>query len=278
MKKEEHSLAEDSRITAAADAIRSADGLLIGAGAGMGVDSGLPDFRGPEGFWKAYPVFRGREFAELSTPHWFRTDPTLAWGFFGHRLNLYRNALPHSGFEILRKWGEKRPLGYFVFTSNVDGQFQKAGFPADQVIERHGSIHFLQCTRECGQDIWAADSIEVEVDEIAIRARSKLPLCPGCGAVTRPNILMFNDLEWARERYMEQRERYARWLNRVKDRHIVAIELGAGLAIPTVRYECEEQSRILIRVNPREAETPAGGISLPFGALEALRRIDGLLG
>ncbi len=82
-------------IQQAAEAVAGADAVLIGAGAGMGVDSGLPDFRGPEGFWKAYPPFRGRQFSSLSTPHWFQTDPGLAWGFFGHRLNRYRAALPH---------------------------------------------------------------------------------------------------------------------------------------------------------------------------------------
>jgi len=50
----------DAAIAQAARAIRQADALLIGAGAGMGVDSGLPDFRGPEGFWRAYPPFRQR--------------------------------------------------------------------------------------------------------------------------------------------------------------------------------------------------------------------------
>ena len=65
----------------------------------MGVDSGLPDFRGPQGFWRAYPVFRGRRFEEISNPVWFRTDPEQAWGFFGHRLNLYRTTPPHAGFQ-----------------------------------------------------------------------------------------------------------------------------------------------------------------------------------
>ena len=51
-----------------AELIRQADGLLIGAGAGMGVDSGLPDFRGKEGFWKAYPAFAnmGVEFVGVA--------------------------------------------------------------------------------------------------------------------------------------------------------------------------------------------------------------------
>jgi NAD-dependent SIR2 family protein deacetylase len=266
-----------AQIESAARAIREADALLIGAGAGMGVDSGLPDFRGAEGFWKAYPPFRGRRFAELSTPHWFKTDPALAWGFFGHRLNLYREATPHLGFELLRRWGAERPGGAFVFTSNVDGQFQKAGFAEAGIVECHGSIHFLQCTGRCGQEIWPADGVEVEVDEATIRAKSELPKCPACAAIARPNILMFDDWGWDDARSSEQYERYEAWLRRVAGRRVVAIEIGAGLAIPTVRRECEARSNVLLRINPREAETPAGGISLAMGAAEALSAIDALL-
>src|SRR3954471_3290794 len=114
----------------AAEAIASADALLIGAGAGMGVDSGLPDFRGPEGFWRAYPPYArlGLGFAALADPRWFRDDPTLAWGFYGHRLGLYRRTRPHAGFALLQRWASRMPMGGFVSTSNVDGQFQRAGF------------------------------------------------------------------------------------------------------------------------------------------------------
>lgn len=267
----------DARLQDAADAIRSADAILIGAGAGMGVDSGLPDFRGPEGFWKAYPPFRGRAFSDLSTPHWFQTDPALAWGFFGHRLNLYRSAVPHRGFDVLRRWCQSRPLGGFVFTSNVDGQFQKAGFAEGEVLERHGSIHYLQCSRRCGCAIWSAEGVRVDVDEATIRTHSELPLCPACGAIARPNILMFGDWDWDQSRYAGQSGRYEQWLRRVHGRRVVAVELGAGLAIPTVRDECEARGQILIRINPREADTPASGIPLPLGALEALGKIDALL-
>src|SRR5947199_8499612 len=89
-----------------ADSIRAADALLIGAGAGIGVDSGLPDFRGTEGFWQAYPPYArlGLGFAALASPRWFRDDPPLAWGFYGHRLGLYRRTRPHPGFALLRRW------------------------------------------------------------------------------------------------------------------------------------------------------------------------------
>ncbi|WP_322049658.1 Sir2 family NAD-dependent protein deacetylase, partial [Paraburkholderia sp. J67] len=74
-----------------------ADGLLVTAGAGMGVDSGLPDFRGDEGLWRAYPALRhhGFSFEEIANPAVFSSDPRLAWGFYGHRLKLYRATQPH---------------------------------------------------------------------------------------------------------------------------------------------------------------------------------------
>src|SRR5437588_12489307 len=120
----------DDLLDRAAAAVASADALLIGAGAGMGVDSGLPDFRGDKGFWNAYPPYAalGLNFIALASPRWFTDDPEIAWGFYGHRLNLYRQTAPHAGFQILRKWAERMPRGSFVYTSNVDGHFQRSGF------------------------------------------------------------------------------------------------------------------------------------------------------
>ncbi|NIJ10111.1 NAD-dependent SIR2 family protein deacetylase [Saccharomonospora amisosensis] len=103
----------------AAELISSASALLVCAGAGMGVDSGLPDFRGDEGFWRAYPPYArlGLSFVELADPEHFTTDPELAWGFYGHRLSLYRETTPHEGFQLLREWGEAKRGGVHVFTS-----------------------------------------------------------------------------------------------------------------------------------------------------------------
>src|ERR1700741_3355216 len=106
----------EERIQEAAAAIAEADALLIGAGAGMGVDSGLPDFRGSQGFWRADPPYEklGLDFVALAQPRWFDSDPGLAWGFYGHRLNLYRATPPHDGFRILLEWGRRMPHGAFV--------------------------------------------------------------------------------------------------------------------------------------------------------------------
>ncbi|MDQ3578948.1 MAG: NAD-dependent protein deacetylase, partial [Actinomycetota bacterium] len=123
----------------AAELIDNADAVLVCAGAGMGVDSGLPDYRGNQGFWRAYPPYARLEldFTAIADPAHFVSDPELAWGFYGHRLDLYRDTVPHKGFDVLKRWNAR------VFTSNVDGQFQRAGFT--DVAEVHGTIHWLQC-------------------------------------------------------------------------------------------------------------------------------------
>ena len=107
----------------AAQLIADADALVIAAGAGIGVDSGLPDFRGSVGFWQAYPALgkANLDFAQVASPQTFADAPRLAWGFYGHRLALYRQTTPHAGFDILRRWAERMPLGARLFTSNVDG-------------------------------------------------------------------------------------------------------------------------------------------------------------
>jgi NAD-dependent SIR2 family protein deacetylase len=272
-------------IRRAAEAIAGADALLIGAGAGMGVDSGLPDFRGTHGFWRAYPPYArlGLDFASMANPRWFRSDPALAWGFYGHRMNLYRGTRPHEGFAILRKWARRMDRGAFVVTSNVDGHFQHAGFDADRVAEWHGSIHWMQCTRACGVGIFPADSFEVHVDETTFRAALPLPACPACSALARPNILMFGDFEWDGGRSSEQSERFEAWLQDVSASGTppAIVECGAGQAIPTIRHICEQAARLtggrLIRINPRECDVPAGQVALAMGAATALRAIDAVL-
>ena len=190
-----------SKLIDFAEHLKQADGLLITAGAGMGVDSGLPDFRGDQGFWKAYPPLKhlGKSFVDMATPELFHTNPKLAWGFYGLRLNAYRAVKPHQGFDLLKQWSDtlsNLKHGSFLFTSNVDGEFQKVGFEDDNVFECHGSIHWLQCVENCTQDIWSADDFKPVVDEEYCQLTNEFPTCPHCGGMARPNILMFSDWHW----------------------------------------------------------------------------------
>ena len=261
----------------AAEAIQSAKHLYITAGAGMGVDSGLPDFRGNEGFWRAYPAFRGQSFQDMANPRWFLEDPAKAWGFYGHRLNLYRSTQPHEGFEILRKWANDKD--HFVFTSNVDGAFQKSGFASDKINECHGSIHHVQYVDpHLGQEIWSAEEVLVDVNMDTFRAAKPLPRREGY--LLRPNILMFGDWNWVAGRSATQEDRCEKWFYDVNVEELVVIEMGAGTAIPTVRNQgnrLERSGAILIRINPRESYGSERTISIPTGAKAALLAIDSLI-
>lgn len=269
---------EDSLRLAAAR-LKEAGALLITAGAGMGVDSGLPDFRGPEGFWKAYPAIAklGLRFEQMANPDWFEKDPALAWAFYGHRLNLYRATQPHAGFRRLLEIARQKPRGYFVFTSNVDGHFQKAGFDPARVVEVHGSINHFQCVRPCAPQIWESSAADVTIDAQRFRARDPLPCCPNCGTLARPNILMFGDGLWIGSRSFEQESALEAWLNKLNGARLAIIELGAGSAIPTVRHFSEQTARekdgFLIRINPRESQTPSGHIGLACGASEGIEKL-----
>ncbi len=265
-------------IERASKAIVSADALLIGAGAGMGVDSGLPDFRGKEGFWKAYPPFRGKSFEQVANPRTFQEQPETAWGFYGHRANLYRSTIPHEGFRIIRRWAEEIVGDYFVCTSNVDGHFQRSGFDEAHTAEVHGSINYLQCVKGlgCSSQVWPLNE-SIDIDESTFSAKGVLPQCINCQALARPNILMFGDFAWVPLRTAKQEDRYEQWYSRVKSGNVVAIEFGAGTAIPTIRFECQRRAKKLIRVNPRDYQAPDDAISIPLNALEAIRRIEGCL-
>lgn len=269
----------------AATAIAQADALLVTAGAGMGVDSGLPDFRGNQGFWRAYPAYAelGLSFAELANPRWFRDDPERAWGFYGHRLNLYRATAPHAGFARLRAWCTACPLGAYVLTSNVDDQFQRAGWEPERVVEAHGTIGTWQCLNECGVGLFPAPQGELAVDPVTFRAAPPLPVCPACGKLARPNVLMFGDDGWDESRTLVQQRGLERWLVEVgtaKGR-LAIIECGAGTAIPTIRATGEALARrmgaTIVRINPRDPGLSRHAIAIISGASEALERIDAAL-
>jgi len=263
----------------AAEIIMQADALIITAGAGMGVDSGLPDFRGKEGFWKAYPALAkaNMSFSDIACPATFETNPRLAWGFYGHRLNLYRNTIPHKGFQLLKAISKHVKQNAFVYTSNVDGQFQKAGFPQRNIIECHGSIHHLQCQGVCDQQIWSAAPFKPVIDEANCLLTSDFPQCPSCGGIARPNILMFGDWSWNESRTGFQKAEFNEWRHtewRYTTQNPVVIEIGAGKSIPTVRRFGENIGAPLIRINPREAEVNRPcDVSIEMGALEGIAAI-----
>lgn len=278
----------NSALRAAAETLARTTFLVISAGAGMSADSGLPTFRGNEGFWTNYPSIGrlGLSFVECANPSHFRSDPHFGWAFYGHRHNMYKKTVPHPGYQILRKWASSAKYGHFVFTSNVDGHFQKAGFDPEKVVECHGSINYLQCINDCGGNIWPVGDQVIDVDESMFQARDPLPVCPHCGALARPNILMFGDHGWVSTRTDQQEGRLNAAVSDAEthpDCFKTVIEIGAGSAVPTVQWFSGSQLKFknskLIRINLDDDEPYEQGktIFVPMKALKALRKLDEML-
>ncbi|OMJ65871.1 hypothetical protein SteCoe_37497 [Stentor coeruleus] len=266
----------------AKEVIKQCNFLMITAGAGMSVDSGLPDFKGSHSFWEAYPPMKklALTLPEVSNPLWFHRDPTFAWGFFGHRYHLYKNAIPHEGYNILKKWVKDKK--YFVYTSNIDGLFLKTGFPENKVAEFHGTIHYLQCleTYKCSLDIWPMDQ-PIEYDPVTFRAIEPLPKCKNCGGLARPNINMFGDIGWVSDRSSEQIKNLENTVNESKWKMAV-LEIGAGEALYTVRPYCQRlvnrEKATLIRINPdKPLMIKDEAIEIHMKALDALKAIDSIM-
>jgi len=282
-------------ISQAAEALKAAQAVIVTCGAGLGVDSGLPDFRGNEGFWREYPPIaaRGLSFSECADPEHFEHDPSFAWGFYGHRMNLYRDTAPGPHFDLLQQIFQRAEHGGFVFTTNVDGQFQQAGFDQSRIVEVHGSIHHVQAVSGRGGIVPVDSSLRVPFDPKTFRADEPLPQMPD-GQPARPNILMFGDYFWDPSRTGQQQARMSNWLEMLQRDHsvrkMVVIDIGSGSAVPTARITGARLTQQfpdgkLIRINPREPEVDRGygsvsdgtGIAIEQGAFVALSQIVDLM-
>ena len=192
----------------------------------------------------------------------------------------------------MRRWSQQCSHGHFVFTSNVDGHFIKAGFNADRVVECHGSVHFLQpFESEHSRHIWPSQDTlaTLRVNPETFLAEGDLPMCPpeagaAAGRLARPNVLMFGDNGWVSTRTADQHARMDQFVDGLpKHTNVVVIEIGAGTAIPTVRMTSENMLHVfpnatLLRINPAEPEGPGNTIQIPMGGKDALVRLEEALG
>ncbi|CAH7356004.1 NAD-dependent protein deacetylase of SIR2 family [Vibrio chagasii] len=236
------------QLKAAQKAIEEAQVGVILTGAGMSASSGLPTFRGKEGFWEAYPPYKnlGIEFEKMASPNSFERHPELAVGFYGHRLTKYRETNPHKGYALIDEWIKSLEYGGFIVTSNVDGHhFVRKESP---VYEVHGSINHWQCIEyKCALENGLLPSpTEIKVDMATMEAEiDENHKCPICQSIIRPNILMFDDWSYVSTRENTQAIRYSKFKNALQDNYKkgVVIEIGAGSKIPTIRFMAEACAR-----------------------------------
>jgi NAD-dependent deacetylase len=159
------------------DLIRDNQPCVALTGAGVSTESGIPDFRSADGIWAQYDPM---EYASIEA---FRRDPVKVWEFYGRRLGALLDAKPNAAHESLAEL-ERRGLLSAVITQNIDRLHALAG--SRDVLEVHGSIATSVCLR-CGNTATLEDVLALLEDAPA-------PACPSCGAILKPNVVMFGEL------------------------------------------------------------------------------------
>jgi NAD-dependent deacetylase len=156
--------------------------IAVLTGAGISTDSGIPDFRGPDGIWTRNP-----DMEEAFTYKRYVSDGEVRRRFWRAREDLYRRALsPNAAHRALAEL-EASGSAVRILTQNVDGLHQKAGSTPRKVLELHGSMATVACLR-CKAKV-ATDEVVTRLD-----AGEADPACRDCGGILKPSVVMFGQL------------------------------------------------------------------------------------
>ena len=114
--------------------------VLVLTGAGVSAESGIPTFRGKDGYW------RNLDPTKLATPEAFARDPQLVWDWYRERRQRIRNARPNAAHEAIAKLA-KHADEFLLVTQNVDDLHARAGVAAEKMVQIHGDIFVTRCSR-----------------------------------------------------------------------------------------------------------------------------------
>lgn len=179
----------------AAALAREARGLvLVLTGAGISAESGIPTFRGPEGYWRIGSIEYRPE--ELATYAAWRRDPLEIWSWYLYRRAACRQAQPNLAHRALVDLESALGDDFLLVTQNVDGLHSRAGQSRARTYEIHGSIERMRCGAECGAPPEALpdESLTHWPRERRLSYdEAKLLRCTRCGASSRPHVLWFDE-------------------------------------------------------------------------------------
>jgi len=166
------------------------------SGAGVSAESGIPTFRGPEGYW----TVNAREYhpQELATMQAFSAMPWDVWAWYLYRRGVCRAASPNDGHYAIARWDDAMKSSgdrFALVTQNVDGLHRRAGSPAARTFAIHGDLDQMRCAADCCLDRWPipAGVPALAKGEAVSDATKALLVCPSCGEMARPHVLWFDE-------------------------------------------------------------------------------------
>jgi len=178
--------------------------IFVITGAGISAESGIPTFRGKDGYWRNFDP------AKLATPEAFARDPKLVWEWYRERRQRIRDAKPNAAHATITRLsmltGE-----FLLLTQNVDDLHARAGLPKEKIVQIHGDIFVMRCSR-CD---FSRTELEQGYSPLSMSASSdnatgqkldrfkrssfdemednELPCCPECNALMRPAVVWFGE-------------------------------------------------------------------------------------
>ncbi len=163
--------------------------VLVITGAGVSAESGIPTFRGKDGYW------RNLDPAKLATPEAFAKNPNLVWEWYRERRQRIRNAQPNTAHQAIVKLAA-HAREFLLVTQNVDDLHARAGSPKEKMVQIHGNIFVTHCSRcDFSRNDYEHDHESEDID---------LPRCPRCEGLMRPGVVWFGEqLPWDELRRVE---------------------------------------------------------------------------
>jgi NAD-dependent deacetylase len=240
--------------------------VVVLTGAGISAESGIPTFRGRDGFWRVGSVDYRPE--ELATAAAFARMPAAMWGWYLWRRALCLRAGPNAAHAALARLEQSLGDRFLLVTQNVDGLHRRAGHAPDRLFEVHGNIHFARCSAVCAPPrAWPAGAFaDWPKDRDPDDGQSLAALhCDRCGAWLRPHVLWFDEC------YDEEHYRFDSALRAVTGAALLLVIGTSGATnLPTrMVHEAFARRVPLLVVNLDESPYSELAQSSPVGAFVA---------
>lgn len=273
------------KVNKVAELINDAERLVIGIGSGLSTAGGLC-YADPKLAQKWYPEYFSlglRTIADIQGVYWWLSNskPEKYWGFWARHIWHIRYEA-----EVTRPYQDLYSLigdrDYFICTTNVDSQAEKAGFLADRILATQGNYCYFQCSKPCTDEVYYNKDMIIQMTEnmvspFEIRAED-IPVCPRCGKPLVPNLRCDN--RFVETPHLANLPRYESYVMDCREKTVIFLELGVGYNTPgIIRYPFEQLTYSfpkanLIRVNNSSAEIPSKlekkGVSIQADLLQFL--------
>jgi NAD-dependent deacetylase len=250
----------EATLDAVAAHLRQARRVLFITGAGISADSGLPTYRGVGGLYAGEPTADGLRIEEALSGEVFAIRPDITWKYLIQIEENCRGARPNAAHRAIA-WLEKHLDRVMVFTQNVDGLHRTAG--SGEIVEIHGNLQELACT-SCSHQEVAADMSGREIP----------PLCPACGAVLRPKVVLFGEAL--------PEDELDRFIDAFQEGFDIVFSIGTSSAFPYIAQPvvlAAASGIPTVEINPARTQlSDIVDFHVPLGAAEAMTGIVRRLG